>query len=104
MPRVLNGRPLESIADSEIGDPKFTRDFGRAHHATGAAIAEPPGYENAIGAIKQLFSSGLLECFRFNPADIHAQSVLESTVIQSLVQALVRVLVTDVFADDMDGD
>ena len=55
-------------------------------------------------AVEQLLAARLLERLRLDPADVHAQAVLEAAVIERFVQALVRVLVADVLADDVDRD
>ena len=102
--RVLDRRPLEAVADAEVGNAALARDLGRAHHAARAAIAEAAGHEDAVGAVEQLLAARLFERFRLDPADVDAQPVLEAAVVERFVQALVGVLVADVLADDVDGD
>ena len=104
MPGVLDGRPLEAVADAEVGDAALARDLGRAHHAARAAIAEAAGHQDAVRAVEQLLAARLFERLGFDPADVDAQPVLEAAVIERLVEALVRVLVADVLADDVDRD
>ena len=104
VPRVLDRRPLEAVADAEVGDAALARDLGRAHHAARAAIAESARHEDAVGAVEQLLAAGLLERLGLDPPDVHPQPVLEPAVVERFVQALVRVLVADVLADDVNRD
>ena len=101
---VLDCRPLEPVADAEVGDAALARDPGSAHHASGSAIAEPAGHQDAVGAVEELFATGMLERFSLDPADVHAQPVLEPAVVERFVEALVGVLVADVLPDDVDRD
>src|SRR3954453_18135979 len=87
--------------------PETRMRFARSrspHHPARPAIAESSRDENAVRAVKQLLSAGLLERFRFNPPDVDPQPMLETAVVQRLVQALVGVFVADVLADDMNRD
>ena len=104
MPRVLDRRPLEAVADAEVGDAALARDRRGAHHAARAAIAEAARHQDAVRAVEQLLAARLLERFGLDPADVDPQPVLEAAVIERLVEALVRVLVADVLADDVNGD
>src|SRR3954447_14332607 len=101
---VFHSGPLEAVADSEVRNAAFARDFGRTHHASRAAIAEPAGNQNPVGAVEQLLAARLLEGLRFDPLDVRVEPVLEPAVIQRFVETLVRILVSDVFADHMDRD
>ena len=65
---------------------------------------KPPGTRMPCGAVEQLFAARLFQRFGFDPADVDAETVLESAVVERFVQALVRILVADVLADDVDGD
>ena len=69
-----------------------------------SAIAEAAGHEDAVGAVEQLLATRLLERLGLDPADVHAQPVLEPAVVERLVEALVGVLVADVLADDVNRD
>src|SRR5262249_6003427 len=50
---VLDGRPLETVADAEVGNLSLPRDLRGAHHPAGAAITEPARYENSVGVVEQ---------------------------------------------------
>src|SRR5262249_43879937 len=102
--RVLDGGPLEAVADPEVRDAPFTRDLGGAHHAARAAVAEAARHQDAVGAVEQLLAAGLLERFRLDPADVDLEPVLEAAVVEGLVEALVGILVPDVLADDVNRD
>src|SRR5262249_28067643 len=96
MPRVLDGGPLEPIGDAEVGDVPLARDLGGAHHPTRPAIAKAARHENAMRAVEQFFTTGLLEGFGFDPTNVDAQPMLKSAVIERLVEALVGIFVADV--------
>ena len=51
--RVLDGRPLEAVADPEVGDAALARDLRGLHHPARAAIAEAAGHENAVRGVEQ---------------------------------------------------
>ena len=104
VPRVLDRRPLEAVADAEVGDAALAGDLRGPHHAARAAVAEAARHQDAVRAVEQLFAARLLERLGLDPADVDAQAVLEAAVVERLVQALVRVLVADVLADDVDRD
>ena len=70
VPRVFDGRPLEAVADAEVGDAALARDLRRAHHAARAAIAEAAGHEDAVRAVEQLLAARLLERLGFDPPDV----------------------------------
>ena len=70
VPRVFDRRPLEAVADAEVGDAALARDLGRAHHAARAAIAEPARHQDAVGAVEQLLAARLLERLGLDPADV----------------------------------
>src|SRR5437763_10356287 len=53
IPRVLDRRPLEAVADAEVGNPALTRDLGRLHHAARTAIAEPARHQNASRVVEE---------------------------------------------------
>ena len=70
VPRVLDRRPLEAVADAEVGDAALARDFGSAHHAARAAVAEAAGHQDAVGAVEQLLAARLFERLRLDPPDV----------------------------------
>ena len=100
----LDGRPLEPVADAEVGDAVLAGVLRRAHHAPRAAVAESAGHEDAVGAVQQADAVGMLERLGFDPVDVHLEPVLEAAVEERLVEALVGVFEPDVLADDVDGD
>jgi hypothetical protein len=71
---VLDGRPLEAVADPEVGDAALARDLGGAHHPARPAIAEarrargcrlapssscsPPGCSSASASTQRMFTAG----------------------------------------------
>ena len=102
--REFDRRPLEAVADPEVGNALLAGDLRRSHHAAGAAVAETSRHEDAVRAVEELFAAGFFERLGFHPADVHAEPVLEAAVVQRLVQALVPVLISDVLADHVNGD
>src|SRR5688572_365781 len=99
VPCVFDRRPLEAVADAEVGNAPLARDLGGAHHAARPAIAEAAGHQDAVRPVEQLLAAVLFQRLGFDPADVHLQPVLEAAVVERLVEALVRVFVADVLAD-----
>ncbi len=99
--RVLDGRPLEPVANPEVGDLPFARDLRRAHHAATPAITEPPRDQHPVGAVEEMHTGVRFQRLGFDPLDIDRETVVEAAVIQRFVQALVGVFVPDIFPDDV---
>ena len=100
----LDRRPLEAVADAEVGDAPLAGDAGGPHHAPRAPVAEPAGDEDAVGPGEQVLAPLGLERLRLDPLDVDGQLVAEAPVIERLVEALVGVLVPHVLADDVDAE
>src|SRR5262249_41210880 len=97
---VFGHRPLEPVADAEIGRAAAPGEFGRRPPPARAPRAEAPGHQDAVHAGELAGGVARLQLLRLHPAPHHADAVAEAAVGQRLVQALVGVLEGDVFADD----
>ena len=99
----LDRRPLETVADAEVGNAALAGDAGGAHHAAGPAVAEPARDEDAVRVVQQVVVGALFERLRLDPLDVHGQPMSKAPVVQRLVETLVGIFVTHVLADDMDA-
>ncbi|MFN7984203.1 MAG: hypothetical protein U0Q11_20340 [Vicinamibacterales bacterium] len=86
---VLDGGPLESVADTEERYATFARASRSGHRAARAAIAEAARHQDAVRAFEEFSAVRCFERFGFHPLDVDLQPVLEAAVIERLVQALV---------------
>jgi hypothetical protein len=102
VPGVLDGRPLEAVADAEVGDAALARNLRRFHHAARAAVAEAARHQDALGVVEQRFAARRLERLGLDPLDVDLEPLREPAVVQRFVEALVGVLVADILADDVD--
>ena len=100
----LDDRPLKSVADAEIGNPLASRVLGGRHHASAAALAEAWTDDDADRIVEQPHAVRILEGLGLDILQIDFQAMSEPAMMQGLVDALVRVLVFDIFPDEMKRD
>src|SRR5690606_12619109 len=102
-PGRLDTRHLHAEADSEIGNPAFTREPGGKDLAFRTAFAEAARHENAMDLLEKRRRILAFEDFRLDPFEPHAYAIGHAAMIERLDQRLVGVLEAGILADNGDG-
>jgi hypothetical protein len=85
VPRILDDRELHAETDTEIGDPVLARETDGLDLAIDAALAEPAGHEDRVGAVERV-RAVLLEVLRLDEIDLDPRARAQPGVHQRFGQ------------------